>query len=243
MEQHRHICKDIEQLSIQAAEYVLSCANRAVAHHDAFYFVLAGGSTPKKLYQTLTQAPYLHSMPWAQTHIFLGDERSVDWQNHDSNARMVKLALLDHVPVNPNHVHLMQGELSGIRRAAHAYELRIRQTVPMVQQLPQFDLVLLGMGDDGHTASLFPGTHLLHDHEHLVGVNYVPQLNTWRMSMTYTLLNHAACVAILTSGSNKAARIAEIFSNAPPRYPIQNIKAQQELVWFLDQASAELLPQ
>mgnify|MGYP001598282259 FL=1 len=233
------ICSDLEQLSLQAARHCLQLAQQCVARHGAFHIALAGGSTPKRLYQTLSQAPFLQQMPWSQTQVFFGDERSVASTHPDSNVAMAQATLLSKVPIPEQNIHRLHGELSGIRQSARAYEHCLQQHLPSTAQgIPQLDLILLGMGEDGHTASLFPNTCLLHENSRWVAVNFVPQLNTWRISFTFPLINSATHIAVLVAGAAKQKRVQEIFSSEQLVYPIQQVKARTQTLWFLDRAAA-----
>lgn len=221
-----------------AAEFCLRLANRSVEDHNAFFWALAGGSTPKKLYQTLTQAPYRQSFPWAQTHVFFGDERCVAADHADSNYRMARENLLDQVPIPENHVHPMAGDRPP-EQAAADYDRQVRDLVPG-EPTPRLDLVLLGMGDDGHTASLFPDSRALGETEHLVCANHVAKLGAWRLTMTYPLLNAAAHVAFLVTGGNKAEIVRRVLQDGGGIYPIEKVRGEKQ-IWFLDEQAGGLL--
>lgn len=236
------ICRDLDDLSQQAARFCLQRATESVADHGCFFIALAGGSTPKRLYQTLSQAPYLDQWPWSQTHVYFGDERSVPCDHADSNVRMAGENLLHKVPIPKSNVHVLHGDLSHLRQSAADYEQDIRRHLPRNPQgMPQFDLILLGMGDDGHTASLFPNTCILHESQRWVAANFVPQLNTWRVSMTLPLINNASHVALLVAGADKQQRLREIFTSKQNQYPVQAVRAHQQTLWFLDQTASALL--
>lgn len=238
MERRIIVTKNLQELSQQAAAYCLEKALRAVATQGKFFLVLAGGSTPSLLYQRLSSPPLRQQMPWSQTHLFFADERSVASTHAHSNVAMAYATLIDRIDIPQENVHIMRAELASIRQHAWRYAQDIAATVPQRNGVPQFDLVLLGMGEDGHTASLFPETPILHE-QRWVAANYVEKLNTWRVSMTYPLLNHSLDIAILAAGENKAAIVREVLHTTDaPRYPIQAIRPQRELTWFLDQAAA-----
>lgn len=207
-----------------------------------FNVALAGGSTPRRLYEQLAAQPCAQPMAWNQHQLFFGDERSVSLDHGDSNYRMVKDALLDSAQVPDAQVFPMHADSSDIEQAASLYESEIVGNVPLVNGIPQLDLVLLGMGDDGHTASLFPGTTVLNESQRLVAPVYVEKLNTWRMTMTYPLINHSRHVVVMVCGENKADRIGEIFNGEGEQtFPVQGIKPQDELYWCLDMAAARHL--
>lgn len=230
---------DPQAVTEEAAQRVLAIAQQAVAARGQFTFALSGGSTPKALFQHLAQAPYLDTIPWAHTHIFFGDERTVPPNHPDSNYRLAYETLLKHVPLAGKNVHRMAGEANDLPAAAEAYAAQIRQVFGLSEGAwPRFDLILLGMGDDGHTASLFPGTQALREQRALVVVNDVPQLKTRRISLTFPVLNHAANVLFLVTGQAKAARLAEVLSGGD--YPSAQVQpVDGELVWLVDKAARE----
>jgi 6-phosphogluconolactonase len=197
--------------------------------------VLAGGSTPKTTYEILAR-DYAGQIDWANVHVFFGDERAVPPDHGDSNYRMARETLLDHVPVGS--VHRMQGELPP-DEAAEAYEQDLLDFFGS-EGLPRFDLILLGTGPDGHTASLFPETSALEVHERLVVANPVLKLDTTRITLTVPVLNAARAVCFLVAGESKARPVAEILEGNPdPReYPASLIQPQDGPEWMLDQAAA-----
>ncbi len=201
-----------------------------------FTIALAGGSTPKRLYELLAADPYRERIRWKDIEFFFGDERSVPPHHPDSNYGMAKRALLDHVP---SLAHRMVAETGDARGYARLLSERIAERRDGV---PVLDLVLLGIGDDGHTASLFPGTAALDEHTRWVVMNDVPQHHTTRMTLTYPILNAAERVWVLIAGAGKAAMVAECLAAAArhetPR-PILGVRPTAgELVWFLDKAAA-----
>jgi 6-phosphogluconolactonase len=220
-----------------AAEYLIGCSQAAIRLQGRFTIALSGGSTPKALYESLVQA---QGLDWSRIHIFWGDERNVGPDDPESNCRMASQALLDHVPIPPEQIHRIEAE-RGPQAAADAYEATLRQ---VFGQAVRFDLILLGMGDDGHTASLFPNTAALDENERLVVANHVPQLNTWRITLTAPLINRAAHVAFLITGESKAEPLRAVLRgpHQPQTLPSQLIEPEKgELVYFVDQAAAALL--
>jgi 6-phosphogluconolactonase len=200
--------------------------------------VLAGGSTPKAMYGVLARE-YAGRIDWSRVHIFFGDERPVPPDHDDSNYKLASETLLDHVPIRS--VHRMRGELPP-DEAATAYEKELR-TFFGAEGVPRFDLILLGLGRDGHTASLFPETSALEVHDRLVVANPVLKLDTTRITLTVPVINAARAVVFLVAGEDKAEAIEKILEEgADPRaYPASLIQPAGELEWMLDQSAASLL--
>jgi len=199
---------------------------------------LSGGSTPKLLYETLADPPFRDSVRWNRLELFFGDERSVPPDHKDSNYRMANQALLSHVPVKAHRMHAETGE-------AAAYERLVRERIRANRDgIPVFDLILLGMGGDGHTASLFPGTKALEERQRLVVMNEVPQMQTRRMTFTYPLINAAQRVWVLVPGADKRQRVRECLDalakpDGEKPHPIVGVQPTHgELVWWLDEGSA-----
>jgi 6-phosphogluconolactonase len=224
-----------EELAQAAASEFASRAADAIEERGRFAVVLAGGSTPKATYQILAR-DYADRIDWGNVHVFFGDERSVPPDHEDSNYRMAREALLDHVPVGS--VHRMQGELPP-DEAAEAYEQDLRNFFG-TEELPRFDLILLGTGGDGHTASLFPETSALEVHDRWVVANPVLKLETTRITLTFPVINAARAVYFLVAGEGKAGPVAEILEGSPdPReYPASLIQPQGGPTWMLDEAAA-----
>ena len=224
-----------EELAEAAAREFASRAAEAIRDRGRFAVVLAGGSTPKTTYEILAR-DYADQIDWANVHVFFGDERAVPPDHGDSNYRMARETLLDHVPVGS--VHRMQGELPP-DEAAEAYEQDLLDFFGS-EGLPRFDLILLGTGPDGHTASLFPETSALEVHDRWVVANPVLKLDTTRITLTVPVLNAARAVCFLVAGESKARPVAEILEGNPePReYPASLIQPQDGLVWMLDRPAA-----
>ncbi len=230
----------MEQLCHAAAQRLLSLIE---ASHGDFNIALAGGSTPKRLYQILASSPYREQMPWSRLRFFFGDERSVGPDHADSNYRMAKEALFDHVPLDATRIHRIEGEAADIQLAAQHYGELLQQHLPRdASGQLQFDVVLLGLGPDGHIASLFPDTTALAVNDAATAAVWVEKMNTWRVTISYPLINHARHVWLFVAGDSKAAIIDEIFNHpSATHYPVQGIRAVNELCWFLDQAAAKEL--
>jgi len=238
---------DAASLARRATQYLVEMAGEAVAAHDQARIAISGGSTPKAAFKLLADPnePWAARMPWDKLELFWVDERTVPPDNADSNYHMTREALLDHVPLHPDHIHRMEGELDP-EEAAARYESALRNSFGLEgAESPRFDLIALGMGDDGHTASLFPHTAAIHEMRRLVTANQVPQKDTWRLTLTWPVINHASSVFFLIAGADKAPVVREVFMGArdPERLPSQLIwPASGILTLFLDKAAAALLP-
>jgi 6-phosphogluconolactonase len=224
-----------------AAEEVIRSATDAVAHRGRFIIALSGGSTPKNLY-TLIAANASATLPWNQMFFFWGDERHVPPESPDSNYRMAKEALLSKVPIPAANIFPIPAENADASAAAEIYEQTLRKFFAVAPgEFPRFDLILLGMGPDGHTASLFPETSALQEKSRLVVANWVEKLGSSRITFTLPLLNAARCVAFLVSGTDKAAALHEVLEgNAPAeKYPSKLVQPRDgKLIWFVDRAAA-----
>jgi len=231
-----------------AAERVVDLAERAVGARGRFTWALAGGSTPEGLYTLLASSEFAARIDWTRVHFFWGDERCVSPDHEQSNYRMARRSLLDAVRPPAAHVHRMQGELAPAL-AARAYEQELERCFErsLGGGLPRFDLILLGMGADGHTASLFGGTAALGERQRWVVDNQVPQLGAVRLTVTLPLLNAAAHVLFLVAGADKAPRLAAVLSAAPTPdelLPAARVRPSSgELEWLVDAPAAALLPQ
>jgi 6-phosphogluconolactonase len=225
-----------ETLAENAAIRILDLAEAAIKERGRFTIALSGGGTPRMVFEHFRGHVRIDGSKW---HIFWSDERCVPPDDPESNYRMARESFLDHVDILPENIHRLRGEADPVSEAAR-YEADIRQTVPG-SPIPQFDLILLGMGDDGHTASLFPGTEALKETERLVVANYVPQKSSWRLTFTYPLINAARDVLILVSGAGKAERLQAVMDAAPGEtpYPINGVASKA--TWMVDRAAARLL--
>jgi 6-phosphogluconolactonase len=233
-----HVFGSPEELSEAAAGEFAARAAEAIEEYGRFAAVLAGGSTPKEMYAVLA-SDYADGIDWGKIHVFFGDERPVPPDDDDSNYKMAREVLLDHVPVGG--VHRISGELPP-DEAAGAYEEELR-TFFESEEVPRFDLILLGVGGDGHTASLFPETSALEVHDRLVVANPVLKLDTTRITLTVPIINAARAVVFLVAGDDKAEAIEKILEDdADARaYPARLIQPAGELEWMLDQSAATLL--
>ena len=240
------ILPDASAIARFAAGVFVESAKQAAAARGKFTVVLAGGSTPKPLYSLLATDPALHSqVPWDETFFFFGDERCVPPDDADSNYRMAHDAMLSKVGVKPERVFRMKGELRDPELAAAEYEQDLRRFFFLERgQLPRFDLVLLGMGPDGHTASLFPATRALHPYSRLVAANWIGKLYTHRLTMTIPVINNASSVMFLVQGQDKAPALKGVLEGAyePAQLPAQYIRPHSgNLLWLVDESAAAML--
>jgi 6-phosphogluconolactonase len=239
---------DAAALARRAAQYFAEkCAEVAAANGRA-RIAISGGSTPKAAFALLADPaqPWRMQMPWDKLDLWWVDERCVPPDHADSNYRMTREAMLSKVPLKPDQVHRMEGELDPAEAAAR-YEMALRNGFGLKDaDLPQFDLLQLGMGPDGHTASLFPHTEALHETARLVTANHVETVkDSWRVTLTQPVINHAASVFFLISGQDKAQILKEVLlgPHDPERLPSQLIRPMGGiLTLLLDSAAAALLP-
>jgi 6-phosphogluconolactonase len=230
-----------------AAKFFSDAAVKAATDRGIARIAISGGTTPKSMFQLLADPaePFLKQVPWDRIELYWVDERCVPPDDPESNYRMTKEALLSKVPLPAERVHRMEGELDP-EVAAARYESVIRNTFRLEgAETPTFDLVLLGMGDDGHTASLFPHTEALNELSRLVVPNHVPQKDAWRITLTWPVINQGREVAFLIEGEEKAQVLHDVFLGAyqPETYPSQIIRpASGRLTLLLDAAAAAKLP-
>ncbi|HVI46783.1 MAG TPA: 6-phosphogluconolactonase [Chitinophaga sp.] len=233
-----HIAKDSAQLSENVAAWISNYILEVLQQQEQFTFVLSGGSTPKLLYALLAKAPYNEMIPWEKIHFFWGDERAVPYEDERNNARMAFDVLLDKVPVIAENIHIMRTDISP-EESATEYEKILKKYFKGTDTT--FDLVLLGMGDDGHTLSLFPGTEVLHEKKAWVKAFFLPAQDMYRITLTAPVVNDAACVLFLATGNGKALTLKSVIEGTfdAEKYPSQLIRPQDgELHWFVDEAAA-----
>lgn len=226
-----------EKLAEAAARAFVEEASTAIAERGRFAVALAGGSTPKATYEVLAR-DHVSDVDWPNVHVFFGDERTVPPNHEDSNYRMAREALLDHVPVG--FVHRMRGELPP-EEAAAACEEELREFSG--GEAPVLDLIMLGIGGDGHTASLFPETSALEVTDRLAVANPVPKLDTTRLTLTVPVLNAARQIYFLVAGEDKAEALKEILEGDadPRRYPAKLVRPPGGVTWMVDGAAAGML--
>ena len=239
---------DPAALARRAAQYFLEMTTEAVQARGRARIAISGGSTPKTTFALLADPsePWRAHMPWDNLDIYWVDERCVPPDHADSNYRMTREAMLDHVPLKPEQIHRIEGELSPDAAAA-SYESELRSSFRLEgAESPRFDLVALGMGPDGHTASLFPNTEAIQELGRLAVANHVPQQkDSWRITLTWPVINHASSVFFLIAGTDKAAVLNEVLAGPhdPERLPSQLIwPASGILTLILDASAASSLP-
>ncbi len=236
-----------EQVAQAAAQLFAEAAVEAVTARGVARIAISGGSTPKRMFALLADPaqPFLVQVPWQQLMLYWVDERCVPPTDADSNYRMIRETMLDHVPLPPENIFRMEGELDP-EEAANRYETFLRNSMRLEgAELPTFDLILLGMGDDGHTASLFPHTGAINELGRLTVANHVPQKDTWRITLTWPVINQGREVAFLIEGAAKADVLAEVLLGPrdPERLPSQLIRPSNgKLRFLLDEAAASKLP-
>ncbi len=238
------VVSDAAELARTAAAYFVEQSRQAVAQINGCAVALAGGSTPKLLYQLLAdpREPFRDQVPWKKMFFLFTDERHVPPDHPESNYRMAHEAMLAHVPVKRTQVLRMEGEKENAAEAAQDYEDILDELYGV--NTPDLELVLLGLGEDGHTASLFPHSPALKESERPVVAPWVEKLNAYRITLTLPVLNNAASVMFLVSGVAKASILKEVLQTDPDpdRYPAQAVKPTSgNLIWLVDEAAASLL--
>lgn len=240
---------DPAALAVAAARRWEAITHHAIAARGQCHVALAGGSTPRTLYRLLASADWRERIHWQAMRFWFGDERCVPPDHADSNFRMARESLLDPIAAAPDHVHRIEAERDPIAAAAAYSDALKAQFAPPQGAVPRFDLVLLGLGPDGHVASLFPDTPLLDETRRWVGACRVAKLDAWRISLTFPVLNAARHVLLLVAGDNKAGIVAEVLDSRhdpgrrDPRYPVERLHPQGRLEWLLDEAAAAGLVQ
>jgi 6-phosphogluconolactonase len=240
------ILADANAIAQTAAAEFVEAAKQAVREKGNFCVALSGGSTPKALYGLLISDPILQAMvPWGKIQFYFGDERHVAPDDTESNFRMATEAMLAKAPVDAQQVHRIKGEKRNAAQAAEEYEEDLRASFRLAgRQLPHFDLVLLGMGPEGHTASLFPGTKALKEQRRLAVSNWVGKLYTDRITLTPPVLNNAARIIFMVQGAEKAPALKAVLEGPyePDQLPAQIIKPKQgKVLWLVDPAAAAML--
>lgn len=233
---------DPERVARAAADLFARLSNEAVEARGVFSVALSGGTTPRRVYELLASGEYTGRVTWAKVHVFFGDERAVPADDAESNYRMANEALLSRVALPPENVHRIEG-LGDAAANASDYESVMRGFFGG-DDWPRFDLIFLGMGDDGHTASLFPNTAALEEERAWAAANWVEKLGAWRVTLTAPAINAARRVVFLVTGASKAERLREVLDGEPDRLrlPSQMIRPRGGLLeWFVDRAAASKL--
>jgi 6-phosphogluconolactonase len=244
--QHIEVLANGMEIARRAAADVLEIATAAASDRGVFSIALSGGSTPKALYTLMAEHPSLrNSLPWDKMQVFFGDERHVGPGHADSNFQMASDSMLSKVPLRPDQIHRIRGEYPDTAQAAAEYEEVIRRQFALRPgEFPRFDLILLGIGNEGHTLSLFPGTKALHEAQKIVTRNWVGKLCTERVTLTAPAANAARNVRFLICGSDKACALKAVLEgpHEPDQLPAQMIQpGNGTLKWLLDEAAASML--
>jgi len=237
---YKIIRPDADDVCAEAGKQLIRLAQQCVDERNEFTIALAGGATPKRFFQMLAKPPYSTSIPWGKVHIFFGDERSVSPDHPDSNYNMANKYLFKHINIDPLRIHRIQSELDH-EDAAKNYHVVLGGFLPVNQNnQPIFDLILLGLGDDGHVASLFPGTDILNEKTKRAAAVWVESKKTWRISITLPVINSARNIWLMVTGESKHNIIDRVFnypSETDP-LPVELIKPNGNLTWYLDEAAA-----
>jgi len=233
------ILTDLPAIAKRAAQEFLQAATSAVAERHSFSVALAGGSTPKALYSLLASDAVLRAqLPWDKMHLYFGDERNVGPDHADSNFRMATETLISKSPLKPDQVTRIKGEYKDTEKAAQEYEQALRASFKLADgQFPRFDLALLGMGNEGHTLSLFPGTKALHETKRTVVRTWIGKLYSERITLTAPAINNAALVIFMITGADKALALKGVLEGPyePDQLPAQMIQPQNgKSLWLVD---------
>lgn len=236
---------DPDSLAQAAALRFVQLSAAAISAQGRFTVALSGGSTPKRLYQLLATSEWRDQVSWGKVLLFWGDERHVPPDHPDSNYRMVQESLIDRVPIPATNVHRIKTENPDPAQAASKYEQKLRLFFELSNnELPRFDVVFLGMGANGHTASIFPGTNVIFEQTHLVVSSWIEELKSDRITLTPPAINNAAEIVFFVTGAEKAATLNAVLEGQyqPDRLPVQIIRPTQgNVVWMIDQAAASSL--
>jgi 6-phosphogluconolactonase len=240
------ILTNLEAIAKRAGQEFVQSAARAVSEKGSFTVALSGGSTPKALYSLLANDAALRAqLAWDKMYLYFGDERNVGPDHADSNFRMASETMLSKVPLKPEQVFRIKGEYKDTEKAAQEYEQALRASFKIGEgQFPRFDLVLLGMGNEGHTASLFPGSKALHETKRLVVRNWVGKLYTNRITLTAPAINNAARVIFMITGADKALALKGVLEGPyePDQLPAQMIQPSKgQLLWLVDTVAGGML--
>lgn len=236
------ITADAEQLAAKGAQIIYKAAQEAVARQGHFAMALSGGSTPRAMHRLLARAPYLIDMPWQQTHVFMVDERMVDFEHPDSNFGTAQKDFLDKIPLPQEQMHPMPARARP-EAAAVLYQTELETSFRALGFTePVFDLIILGIGQDGHIASLFPGQPIIEDPQCWVLSVKGGQPDVWRLTLNYHVLNSAEHILFLASGNGKSAIVQTLLAGRPVGLPAEKIRPLNgKVTWLLDKEAAALL--
>ena len=236
------ICDDRDALNVEAATRFVALAREAIAARDRFMVALSGGSTPKMLFELLATDEWRDQVDWSRTHLFWGDERFVPKDHGDSNYRMTREALISKIDIPEGNVHRVQTEGGTPDEVAQIYAATLRSVFGLGDDgIPRYDLMHLGLGDDGHTASMFPGTNAMHEAERIVVAVWVEKFQQHRITSTPPMINNAAEIQFLVSGASKKDVVPQVIRGAyePDRLPSQTVKQHSGVLrWLLDRDAA-----
>jgi 6-phosphogluconolactonase len=227
-----------DHLSLGAAQEFVRIVNSAIESRGVCTVALAGGETPRRMYNRLAKAPFAHAVDWTKVHLFFGDERAVPPTDHQSNFGMVDLELISHLDIPEENVHRIRGEINP-EEAARRYQMELEELFEHKEV--RFDLILLGLGEDGHTASIFPRTQAVNEEHFLVCSAYVPQLESWRISLTLRTINNARRVLFLVAGARKASILDQVLNakQASKELPATLVLPKEgTLLWMVDNNAA-----
>jgi 6-phosphogluconolactonase len=239
------VASDGEDLAHRAADLFVSAARAAIQARGRFYTALSGGHTPKRSFEVLAASPAARALPWEKIHVFWVDERCVPPDSPFSNYRLAAEALLRKVPIPPDNVHRIRAEYEDIRAAARSYEETIRDVFGLTGgDVPQFDLIVLGMGPDGHTGSLLPNSYAPFDTDDLACAVYMRGDTLNRITLTYPVMRGAKRLAVLVSGQEKAQILKDVLRSEPDevRYPIHVLwPVLDKILWLVDREAAQAI--
>jgi 6-phosphogluconolactonase len=227
-----------DHLALGAAQEFVRLVNLAIETRGVCRVALSGGDTPRRLYSRLAKAPFAHALDWTKVHVFFGDERAVPPSDHQSNYGMVYHELLSHIDIPEGNIHRVLGELSP-EEAARRYQQELEHEFE--HQDVRFDIVLLGLGEDGHTASLFPRTKSVLEDISLVCSVYVPQMESWRITLTFRTINNAARVLFLVAGEKKASILERVLTAQQPERDLPAtmvLPKEGTMMWMVDNDAA-----
>ncbi len=239
------VASDAESLAHRSVDFFIDQSNKAVAQKGIFYVAISGGHTPQRFFELLGQDDYKDKMPWDKVHLFWVDERYVPPDSVMSNYKLAADTFLRHVAIPQANVHRIPTEFDDLSEAAHHYEQTVRKVFGIDRKkLPKFDLIVLGMGADGHTGSLFPNSYAPFDTEDLACVVYALENEVARITLTHPVLCEASMLAVLVSGKEKAKTLKEVLTSEPDevRFPIHALwPALDKITWLVDSQAAKLL--
>ena len=236
-----HIAQNTQELSENLAAWISNYIQEVLQDQPIFTLVLSGGNTPKQLFTLLAKEPYKIMIPWGRIHFFWGDERAVPFEDERNNAKMAYDTLLNTVGIPAENIHVMRTDIPPEQSAAE-YEKILREYFKEGETT--FDLVLLGMGDDGHTLSLFPGTPVVHEEKAWVTSFFLKAQDMYRITLTAPVVNQSACVIFMATGTGKSLTLKSVIEGTfnPDKFPSQIIRPEDgELHWFVDEAAAGAL--